>query len=103
MEIKANRLNKVTNEDIINGIFIFPQYITEIGYECFSGVDDLREIIIPPKITHVFDNAFMNCKNLNFCEFQNPYTILENGTFHGCLHLNNVELPTKLKTISCRL
>lgn len=62
MEIKANRLNKVANEDIINGTFIFPPNIFEIGYACFEGLDNLREIIIPKKIIHVFDSAFLGCQ-----------------------------------------
>ena len=38
-------------------------------------------------------------KNLKFCEFENPFTILEHNIFRECIYLSNVELPTKLKRI----
>lgn len=46
-----NILIKVNNDDLINGTFIIPETITNIGASAFCECTDLTDIIIP-KIYH---------------------------------------------------
>ena len=87
MEINKGTLLKVEESDIIHGSFIFPPDVSIIGHKCFIELNNLKELIVPPKITHIYDYAFYHCQNLKKCSFQNPYVKLEMGVLSDCTSL----------------
>ena len=58
MHIHQGILYSVDETDIKNGTFIFPSNVSIIGKDCFEYVKNLKTIIIPGKIVHIYDYAF---------------------------------------------
>ena len=61
MKIVNNVLEKVDNEDIVNGTVIIPDGTTSIGSAAFYDCSSLKEITIPENVTSIGDVAFTNC------------------------------------------
>lgn len=106
-----------------------PETVTEIGTAAFQNCNNLTEVVLPEGLTVIGHSAFMNCsalKNINLPSTLttiDPYgfyycTALEelilpdgfttftrnyNGVsraFEGCSGLQNVTIPSSVKTIS---
>ena len=46
-------IKNITNNDIINGSFIMPDWVTEIGKSAFDGCKSLKKISIPKGVTEI--------------------------------------------------
>lgn len=57
-------IKNITDEDIINGSFIIPEGVAEIGKWAFSECWSLSSIIIPESVTKIWDYAFDKCRSL---------------------------------------
>ena len=55
---------RITNKDIVNGSFVIPDGVTEIGNMAFSGCTSLESIIIPESVTEIGIEAFYGCSSL---------------------------------------
>ena len=65
MEIKNNKLIKVTDKDIINGTVNIPNNITKIESHAFERCQSLKKIIIPDSVTEIGSGAFAGCNSLD--------------------------------------
>ena len=95
MVIENGVLKEVTDEDIVNGRFEFPDNVTEIGNRAFSGCSELTSISIPPNITNIRDGVFQNCSKLtsiNLSNFDTSHVILMNRMFWNCYYLKSLDL-----------
>ena len=66
MELSADKteLLKVTNSDLKNGEFIFPDTVVHIGDGAFAFCHGLTQVTIPGSVTHIGDAAFAHCSEL---------------------------------------
>ena len=101
MEIKNNRLIKVTNDDIINSTFEIPNNIEIIGDQAFRDCTNLQSIIIPDNVTKIGKGSFWNCTNLKSINLPDNITIIEDYAFLNCTNLQAINLPNNLTEIGC--
>ncbi len=99
MEIKNNVLVKVTDDDIENGTFIIPEYITEVVKEAFRNCEKLVSINIPDNVSIIEKYAFSHCENLRKVIMSKNVSRIESGTFYECEKLKNINLPNGVTTI----
>lgn len=123
MKIRNNVLVKVDNEDIIDGKFVVPSFVTEIGKNCFSNcTTSLEELIMHDGVETIDEYAFNSCVMLNKIKFSKNLksiyqyafanchsikeiilpenlTTLANGVFDNCINLKSVKLPKDLTVI----
>ena len=105
-----------------NGVVTLPERVTEIGAGAFSGVEGLKEVIIPGTVKVIQDDAFSynteiekvtimygvlsigksafkSCSNLK--EIIVPDSVVEIGqeAFYGCYNLTSVQLSNNIETL----
>ena len=73
--------------------FVFPQGVSEIGADAYSGADWLTEIEIPEGVVRIADGAFSSCVNLQ--TFVLPASMERIGwsAFQNCPSLTDISLP----------
>lgn len=93
MKVENGVLLEVTNKDIIDGKFEFPEGITSIGSMAFSDCNSLTKIDIPEGVTTIRDYTFDGCNNLT--EVSVPYGVIKIGigAFRGCKNLRRMQIP----------
>ena len=87
----------ITNKDIINGSFVFPDGVTKIVDHAFDYCTSLKKIIIPEGVAKIGDWSFAYCTR--FESIIIPESVAEIGdfSFDGCKSLKKVSLPKKVK------
>ena len=76
-----------------NGVVTLPERVTEIGAGAFSGVEGLKEIIIPSTVKVIHDNAFSFNAEIEKVTMQYGVEIIGNNVFTGCTSLREVIMP----------
>ena len=99
MEIKNNKLIKITNEDIINGTVNIPNNITKIESYAFEGCQSLKKIIIPDSVTEIGSGAFAGCKSLESINLPDNVTKIGKESFWNCTNLKSINLPDNITII----
>ena len=99
MEIKNNKLIKVTNIDIINGTVNIPNNITKIESHAFEGCQSLKKIIIPESVTEIGSGAFAGCKFLESINLPSGVTKIGKESFWNCTNLKSINLPDNITII----
>lgn len=99
MEIKNNKLIKVTDKDIINGTVNIPNNITKIESHAFEGCQSLKKIIIPDSVTEIGSGAFRNCSNLQSINIPDNVTKIGKESFWNCTNLKSINLPDNITII----
>ena len=105
----------ITNSDFINGgttvldneryVVTFSDPVTEIPYQAFVNNSLLTGIILPETVVTIGNNAFMNCKNLEYVKvgagntMGSTITSIGSHAFAYCDDLAGVVLPTSLQTL----
>ena len=105
-----------------DGVVTLPERVTEIGQGAFSGVEGLKEVIIPgtvkvidrdafsynteiEKITiedgvlSIGENAFRNCVSLKEVVIPDSVVSMGNESFRQCTNLTTVQLSNNLTDI----
>ena len=99
MIVENGVLLKVTNEDIIDGKFEFPEEVTSIGRNAFDGCSGLMQIKLPKGITSIGIGAFLNCSRLTQIELPQGITSIGDSAFSNCSGLTQIELPEGITSI----
>lgn len=63
---------------------IMPDSVTTIGQHAFSGCRNLKSITIPEGVTHIQDGTFIGCVWLENILIKDKNTTAEKGAFEGC-------------------
>ena len=93
MIVENGVLLEVTNEDIIDGKFEFPDGVTHIGDRAFDNCKSLARIEIPEGVTSIGNGAFSGCISLTTIEIPNSVTSIGNSAFS--VSYTHLTLPTK--------
>ena len=92
-----NILKNITNKDIINGSFVVPESVTEIGEGAFYGCTNLKNITLPEGVTKIGIDAFYGCSSLTNITIPESVTKIWDYAFCRCSSLKKVSLPKKVK------
>ncbi|MDR3500981.1 MAG: leucine-rich repeat domain-containing protein [Legionella sp.] len=115
-------LVSVTNDDLIDGVFIvpngvasfgdfafkkatnltqidIPEWVTSIDDDVFANCTLLVRMIIPNSVTEMGPSVFDNCTSLEQITISEAITIIEFHTFKGCKSLKQVNIPGKVNSI----
>ena len=99
MEIKNNKLIKVTDKDIINGTVNIPNNITKIESHAFERCQSLKKIIIPDSVTEIGSGAFAGCNSLESINLPSGVAEIGFGAFRNCSNLQSINIPDNVTKI----
>lgn len=93
MKVSDGELSKVTDEDIINGTFSFPEGVNRIRDHTFEAHTSLRSINIPNGIETIPNWGFRGCTGLESIHFPEGLKTIFDAAFSGCTSLKSVSFP----------
>lgn len=100
ISVSNGSLRRVYNHAIKDGVFVIPSHITSIDMFAFSGLKELKKVVMHKDIKRIAQNAFLNCTNLS------EVVGLENATelkiitgFSGCESLKSINLPESVECV----
>lgn len=64
--------------------------ITKVAGDAFKNKTYLESVILPDTIETIYENAFLDCINLNTVSFGNGLTYIGSNAFSGCTSLSSV-------------
>lgn len=99
MIVKNGVLLEVTNEDIIDGKFEFPENVTSIGNSVFYKCRSLTQVEIPEGVTSIGYGAFFGCIGLKQIEFPQSLISIGDDAFSGCIDLKKIEIQEGVTSI----
>lgn len=70
-----------------------PEGITIIGFEAFSGCQNLETVALPESLTTFGSHAFSSCKSLKAIKIPSVVTTIPDRCFSGCSSLESVTIP----------
>lgn len=76
-----------------------PDSVTEIGDGAFKGCTGLTSIVIPDSVTKIGLRAFLRCTGLNSISIGNSVTEIGDGAFDGCTGLTSIVIPDSVTKI----
>ena len=79
-----------------------PEGITSIGFEAFSGCQNLESVALPESLTTLGSNAFESCKSLKTIKIPSGVTAIPGSCFYCCSSLESVTIPEGVTTIGER-
>lgn len=127
MKIRDNILVRVDNEDIVDGKFVVPKFVSEIGKNCFSNCNTILEELImhdgvetigeyafhscvalkkvkfSTNLKSIFQYAFSNCHSIRSVDLPDSIEILADGAFDNCINLEKIKLPKDITVIESYL
>ena len=99
MKIVNNILERVDNEDIVNGTVIIPDGTTSIGVCAFEDCQSLKEITIPRSVTSIGVEAFDGCRSLEKVVIKEGVTSIGGYAFANCSSLKTIIIPESVTSI----
>ena len=97
--IEDNKLIKVYNGDIVEGVYEIPEYITVIEEEAFKKCTHLEKVIIPSGVTEIKKEVFKDCKSLEEVIIPDTVKSIGEEAFFGCYSLESIIIPDSVKSI----
>jgi len=80
--------------------FLLPNKVSIINDDLFSGCVKLEAIDVSQnKITYLGNNAFYNCESLTSVLFNDQITTIGDNAFYGCKSLTEIVLPDNIDSI----
>lgn len=76
----------------LNGTVVFPQQLSEIGVNCFSGCVSLDNIKFNNSLSFIDSGAFQECSSITGLVLTSNLNTIEEKAFYNCLSIN-VDLP----------
>lgn len=95
----GTRLIKATD---VEGHFVVPDTVVEIGESAFEGCNNLVSIDLPYSVTHIADQAFSDCASLKYLSFSERLVSIGDCAFQNCEQLEMAVLPDSLKVVGKR-
>ena len=77
-----------------SGDVTIPNGVTSIGFDAFSGCNNLTSVIIPDSVTSIGSDAFEDCENLESVTIGAGVTSIESDSFSGCSSLTSIEVDS---------
>lgn len=84
-----------TYDDGVNGI----KDVTVVGWEAFSGFENLKSIILPYSIKKISSMAFRNCRSLEQIILPVGLETISDEAFNNCSSLKEINIPDTVTTI----
>lgn len=78
---------------------VLPPSITHLDGGAFYQCASLSSIVLPSELTHVGEFAFMECRALTSVKLPNTVTHVGNSAFSGCFGLESLDLGDSLAHI----
>ena len=78
---------------------VFPDTITEIPSNLFSGCTKLEHVTLPASITSIPDSCFAGCEKMRSITIPSTVTAIGAGAFQNCSSLTPINLPSDLRKI----
>ena len=76
-----------------------PEGVTTIGYYAFAGCKGLTSITIPESVTSIGERAFDTCTNLTSITIPEGVTSIGTQTFYNCSGLTSITIPEGVTSI----
>ena len=73
--------------------------VTVISASAFSGVSNLKEVIIPDSVTAIHNAAFYNCHDLEMIIIPDSVTYIGDSAFQNCEKLKYVIIGNGVKSV----
>ena len=78
---------------------IFPPSLQIIGDNAFNQCSSFKRLNIPASVTSIGKGAFSRCTSLFIVEIPPLVTLIEDDVFYGCSTLYHVKLPPSITSI----
>ena len=95
-----NTSNPTVNLSCPNGKYFSIQYTSDTLTKKFSSNGEITKVILGENIKKIGENAFLNCKNLEYVYLSDSITQLQNSCFSGCVKLERIHIPSGLNNAS---
>ena len=76
--------------EVVNGVGIIPEGVTEIEANTFRGCTSLTSVVIPEGVTEIGRWAFEGCTSLTSIVIPSSVTEISGTTFEGCSSLTSI-------------
>ena len=93
---ERNRIISCMSND---STFTIPNSVTHIGDDAFWGCENLQQITIPNSVTHIGNAAFNGCGSLQQITIPNSVTNIGDYAFLGCEKLQQITIPNSVTHI----
>ena len=80
----------------------FPEFVYFTGLKgraFFYGLTTLTNIVLPPNLTKIYEQSFVDCQSLSSLELPESLQVIEDKAFWNCYSLNSLMLPRKMRSI----
>ena len=74
----------------------FPRSLKKIGDRAFFSCDKIKEIVLPPSVTHLGRDVFQGSEHLERVVFEGRIEELEGNPFEYCVSMKEVRFKNKL-------
>jgi hypothetical protein len=78
--------------NLLNGTVVFPQQLSEIGVNCFSGCVGIDNILLNDSLSFIDSGAFQECSSITGLSLNTNLNGIEEKAFYNCSSIN-VDLP----------
>ena len=85
-----------------NGVVTLPERVTEIGEGAFSGVEGLKEVIVPGTVKIIQKNAFSYNTEIEKVTIEDGVLSIGESAFEECSSLKEVIIPDSVIAIGTR-
>lgn len=82
-----------------DGKIELPERVTEVGEGAFSGVEGIKEIIIPGTVKVVQKNAFSYNTEVQKVTIKDGVVSIKESAFKGCTSLIEITMPDTIETV----
>lgn len=101
--VHCDALNAVHIDDLeawmkidFEGYFANPLYV---AHHLYLNGNELKEVVVPPSITEIKDQAFYSCYSLEKIVLHDAITSIGSFAFCNCIGLKDVAIPSSVESI----